>query len=59
MAAPFVNPCAEADQKLTPFLKQSLAVGIIGSEEAKLTVVEYFSVMCSAGGRFHTEWYPK
>ena len=59
MALPIVKNSAEADQKLTPFLKEALAERVIGSEEAKLTVVEYFSFTCPACGRFHTEVYPK
>ena len=58
MALPIVKNSAEADQKLTPFLKEALAERIIGSEEAKLTVVEFFSFTCPACGRFHTEVYP-
>ena len=32
VAAPIVKNSAEADQKLTPFLKEALAERIIGSE---------------------------
>ena len=42
-----------------PFLKEVLAERIIGSDKAKLTVVEYFSFTCPACGRFHTDVYPK
>ena len=48
-----------SDQTLTPFLKDALAERIIGSDKAKLTVVEYFSFTCPACGRFHTDVYPK
>ena len=48
-----------SDQTLTPFLKEALAERIIGSDKAKLTVVEYFSFTCPACGRFHTDVYPK
>tara|TARA_B100001027_G_scaffold216319_1_gene192330 strand:- start:480 stop:1115 length:636 start_codon:yes stop_codon:yes gene_type:complete len=48
-----------SDQTLTPFLKEALAERIIGSDKAKLTVVEYFSFTCPACGRFHIHVYPK
>ena len=59
VAVPLLKTSHASDQTLTPFLKEALAEQIIGSDKAKLTVVEYFSFTCPACGRFHTDVYPK
>ncbi len=46
VAVPLLKTSHASDQTLTPFLKEALAERIIGSDKAKLTVVEYFSFTC-------------
>ena len=59
IAAPLLKTSHASDQNLTAFLEGALAERIIGSDKAKLTIVEYFSFTCPACGRFHIDVYPK
>ena len=59
IAVPLLKTSHASDQTLTPFLEEALAERIIGSDKAKLTIVEYFSFTCPACSRFHTDVYPK